>query len=51
MSGSKDSTQVLLDHGAPVNAENNDDMTPLHQAILNGHANIAVLLSKYGGHE
>lgn len=41
MVGDVDSTRLLLDHGADVNAANGDGSTPLHSAVFLGHPAIA----------
>lgn len=39
---------LLIDGGANVNARNHDDMTLLHQSILNKDMDTAILLLQYG---
>ena len=51
VSGQKDVAELLLAHGAEVNAEDNDGFTPLHVATANGHKEMAELLRQHGGHE
>jgi len=41
-------TQVLLDYGADVNAQNDDGSTPLHLACCQGFLEVAELLLKFG---
>ena len=36
--------ELLLKHGADVNARQQDDLTPLHGAVSNGHAQMVKLL-------
>jgi ankyrin repeat protein len=40
--------QVLLEHGAGVGAQDNDQSTPLHLASRNGHVELAQLLVEHG---
>ena len=40
--------RVLLEHGAVVDARDNEDSTPLHVASQHGHANAARLLLEHG---
>ena len=40
--------EVLLDHGADINARGEDDDTPLHRAIMGGHAEMVSLLLSRG---
>lgn len=41
--------RLLLDHGADVNAHDNNHATPLDLALYHGRTEIASLLFKYGG--
>lgn len=42
---------MLIKHGADVNAEGGDRDRPLHDAIINGHAQVVTLLLKNGALE
>ncbi len=46
--GYRDVAELLLTHGADVNAINSYGRTPLHRAAFNGHQDIAKLLLKHG---
>lgn len=46
--GYRDVAEVLLTHGADVNAINSYGRTPLHRAAFNGHEDIAKLLLVHG---
>jgi 26S proteasome non-ATPase regulatory subunit 10 len=46
--GHVDILQLLLNHGASVNAVNNDGRTPLHYAASWGHVDILQLLLSHG---
>jgi ankyrin repeat protein len=39
---------MLLGHGADAAAKANDGRTPLHWALLNGHADLARMLVGHG---
>ncbi len=43
--------ELLLSKGSDVNARDNHDLTPLHQALKNKHKDVAALLKKHGGVE
>jgi len=45
-----DIVEMLLIHGANVNAKNNKGVTPLHIAVLLGAVKIAEMLIKYGAY-
>ena len=47
-SGHKDVAELLLAHGADVNAKNNNGSTPLHFAAALGHKDVAELLLAHG---
>ena len=40
--------QLLLDNGADIKAVTNDNTTPLHDAILNGHSEVAEMILNRG---
>ena len=42
--GHKDVVELLLAHGAEVNARYSDGYTPLHYAAANGHKDVVELL-------
>ena len=46
--GSFDVCQVLLDHGAELRALDEEDMTPLHFAAMEGHLGIVLLFFRIG---
>jgi len=46
ISGHVGSSRILLDHGANVNAQDDNDWTPLHIASAFGHLGVAQLLLK-----
>ena len=46
--GHAEAAEVLLKHGADVNAKQNDGWTALMYAAQDGHAEVAELLRKYG---
>lgn len=48
MEGHKDITEVLLDRGARINAQDYDGKTPLHWASANAHKEVILLLIKKG---
>jgi ankyrin repeat protein len=48
---SKDVTELLLAHGAEVNAKDNEGKTPLHYAVQQDFREIAELLRQHGGYE
>jgi ankyrin repeat protein len=48
VNGHRDIVQLLIEHGAPVNATNEVEDTPLHWAALGGHKEIAAHLIKKG---
>ena len=43
--------ELLLTHGAPINAKRYDGETPLHQTVRHGHEDVAKLLRKHGATE
>ena len=49
--GNKKMVSLLLAKGADINAKAQDGITPLHEALLKGHKEIADLLRQHGGHE
>lgn len=49
--GSTSTVQLLLDHGADINAEDNDGWTALKQALLAGCIDMITLLEKAGAKE
>jgi ankyrin repeat protein len=46
--GHKDVAELLLAHGADVNARDNDSVTPLQEAAAYGHKDVAELLLAHG---
>jgi ankyrin repeat protein len=50
ITGHRDTVQVLLDHGAAVNARSKNGETPLTVAISEHHRDVAELLRQHGGH-
>ena len=40
--------QLLLDNGADIKAVTTDNATPLHNAILNGHSEVATMIINRG---
>jgi ankyrin repeat protein len=48
--GYKEVVQLLLANKAQVNAKDNNGITPLNRAVLQGRRDIAELLRLYGGH-
>ncbi|XP_070548778.1 GA-binding protein subunit beta-1-like [Ptychodera flava] len=46
--GHADVAEVLIKHGADVNAKNDDESTALHEASKGGHADVAEVLIKHG---
>ncbi|MHB2026549.1 MAG: ankyrin repeat domain-containing protein [Elusimicrobiota bacterium] len=48
LNGYTDIAKVLLDHGAMVNAQDDDKATPLHWAVLGNHLAVAKLLVSHG---
>jgi ankyrin repeat protein len=53
--GQKDAAELLLAHGAEVNAQtcgmDASGITPLHMALGTGHKDVIELLRQHGGHE
>jgi len=47
-SGNAEEVNRQLAFGADINAKNNDDLTPLHFAVLSGHKDVAELLILHG---
>lgn len=41
--------KLLLQHGAAVNAQDNNRKTPLQLAMANGHVDVALLLASASG--
>ncbi len=46
--GHYDSAELLIEHGADVNYKDENDMTPLFFAAVNGHFECMALLIKHG---
>lgn len=46
--GYSKTAQLLISHGADVNAKDNDDATPLHHAVKGGHLECIELLLSHG---
>jgi hypothetical protein len=51
MNGHKDVVELLLAHGAEVNAKRSNGSTPLHWAEYKGYKDVAELLRQHGGQE
>jgi ankyrin repeat protein len=51
VNGFKIEAELLLAHGADVNAKDDKGQTPLHWAMLRGHEDVANLLRQHGGTE
>jgi ankyrin repeat protein len=50
--GSKEAVEVLLAHGADVNAKDKGNgMTPLRLAVVNGRSDVVELLRQHGAKE
>jgi len=49
--GHKDVVELLLAHGADVNANGDGGWTPLQWAAYAGYKDVVELLRQYGGHE
>jgi ankyrin repeat protein len=49
--GHKDLAELLLANNAEVNAKNNSDESPLHDALFAGHTDVMKLLRQHGGHD
>jgi ankyrin repeat protein len=43
--------ELLLANKAEGNAKDKDGKTPLHEAVVKGHKDVAELLRQHGGHE
>ncbi|WP_138984641.1 ankyrin repeat domain-containing protein, partial [Crocosphaera watsonii] len=48
MYANKETVEVLINHGADVNVQDNDGNTPLNHAEWRKHREIIVLLKKHG---
>ena len=46
--GDVDAARILLDAGAEIDARGEEDCTPLHEAIIQGHVEIVALLISRG---
>jgi ankyrin repeat protein len=51
LNGPKDLAELLLAHGADVNAQDITGATPFHAAMAWGHEEAAELLRQHGGRE
>jgi|GEM_PF-797093 len=51
LDGQRNATEYLLEHGAEVNAKNNEGATPLQIAAQCGHEKVAALLRRHGARE
>jgi ankyrin repeat protein len=49
--GNKNMVLLLLSKGADINAKANDGVTPLQEAEIKGHKDVADILRQHGGHE